>query len=32
MSSDPHLDDMDIDKCDKSKPNGMDIFSVLFKW
>lgn len=30
MNADPHLDDMDIDKCDKSKPNGIDIFFLSF--
>lgn len=30
MNADPHLDDMDIDKCDKSKPNGIDIFFRSF--
>ena len=31
MNTDPHLDEMDIDKCDKSKPNGIDIFFAFFK-
>ena len=30
MNTDPHLDEMDLDKCDKSKPNGMPPFA-LFK-
>lgn len=32
MNTDPRLDEMDIDKGDKSKPNGIYILFALFKW